>query len=130
LGVALQAGGKDKFFYRGLAVECERSRVQELQEAFYQLENPKIAKKKWSITGALMFIPFLVNKTFPHSKLLGMAKAHELEMEKLDQLFVQNVGDIDQSLIWKDGSTGSLRPVLSLATTEEGRPMFHSVHRT
>ena len=74
-----------------------------------------------------MFIPFLVNKTFPHSKILGMAKAHVLEMEKLDQLFVQNVGDIDQSLIWKDGSTGSLRPVLSLATTEEGRPMFHSV---
>ena len=130
LAVALQAGGKDKFFYRGIAVECDRSRVQELQEAFYHLENPKIAKEKWSITGAVMFIPFLVNKAFPHSKLLGMAKAHVIEMEKLDQLFIQNVGDIDQPLNWKDGSVGSLRSVLSLITTEDGRPMIHSVHKT
>ena len=130
LAVALQPGSKDKFFYRGIAVECDRSRVQELQEAFYKLENPKLAKEKWNITGAVMFIPFLVTKAFPHSKILGMAKAHVLEMGKLEQTFLQNVGDIDQILQWKDGSQGSLRSVLTQAMTEEGHPMIHSVHRT
>lgn len=130
LAVAMHPGSKDKFFYRGIAVECDRSRVQELQEAFYQLENPKIAKEKWSITGTVMFIPFLVTKAFPHSKLLGMAKAHVLEMGKLDQLFLQDIGDIDQTLHWKDGSEGTLRSVLTQATTDEGNSMIHSVHRT
>ena len=130
LAVSTQPGGTDKFFYRGIAVECERNRVQELQEAFFKLENPKIARDKWNITGAVMFIPFLVTKAFPHSKLLGMAKAHVLEMGKLEQIFLQNVGDIDQPLQWKDGSVGTLRSVLTQATTETGSPMIHSVHRT
>jgi hypothetical protein len=121
---------RNRFTFKGVAVECDRSRARELQEVFYSMESPKEAKFKYSITGGALFVPFVEDEVWPNSKILGMAKAHVQEMDKLGQVFLQNVRDIDQVLIWRDGDEESLREMLTNCTSRDGNHMIHSVHKT
>jgi len=65
-----------------VAIECDRKHVRSIQEAFYQLGNPKEEKDRWRITGRAMFLPFAETEAFKHQKILGMAKAQEQEIAK------------------------------------------------
>ena len=121
---------RNRFTFKGIAVECERNRVKELQEALYKMGSPKEARFQYGITGKAMFVPFIESEVWPNKNLLGMAKAHVQEMSKLGQLFLQNVQDIDQLLTWEEGDKESLRLMLTNCTTIDGYHMIHSVHKT
>ena len=121
---------RDRFSFKGVAIECERSRVKELQEALYKMESPQKARYEYGITGGILFVPFVENDVWTNAKILGMAKAHIQEMSKLGQIFLQNVNDIDRDLKWKDGDVESLRTMLATCTTSDGYQMIHSVHNT
>ena len=120
----------NRFTFKGVAVECDRKRVKELQEILYQMESPKEARFHFGITGKALFVPFVETEAWPNSKILGVAKAHVQEMGKLGQLFLQNVEDIDKQLVWDDGDEESLRVMLTNCTMIDGYHMIHSVHNT
>ena len=121
---------RDRFSFKGVAIECERSRVKELQEALYKMDSPQEARYEYGITGGIIFVPFVENDVWTNAKILGMAKAHVQEMSKLGQIFLQNVNDIDRNLQWRDGDDESLRTMLATCTTSDGYQMIHSVHNT
>lgn len=121
---------RNRFSFKGIAVECERKRVRELQEILYGMESPAEAQFKYSLTGRALFVPFIESDVWPNAKILGMAKMHIHEMNKLEQIFLQNVKNIDQPLTWYDGDVESLREMLTNCTTSDGFHMIHSVHNT
>lgn len=121
---------RNRFTFKGVAIECDRKRVQELQEILYQMESPKEARFQHGITGKALFVPFVESDAWPNAKILGIAKAHVQEMGKLGQIFLQNVKDIDQHLVWDDGDEETLRVMLTNCTTTDGYHMIHSVHNT
>ena len=129
LRVADQQGSKTSFNFRAIAVECDRKNVKTLQEALYQLGNPKEMKKVWPITGRALFVPFLATEAWQHHKILGMAKVQEKEMSKLGQLFLNNVQNIDKQLQLQDGKQASIREIL-LNLHEKEDEVIHSVHNT
>jgi len=96
LNITEQKGSNQRFNFKAIAIECDRKDVKTVQESFYQLGNPKEAREYWLITGRALFIPFLGTEAFKHHKILGMAKAHEKEMNKLGQIFLSNAQDIDK----------------------------------
>ena len=120
---------RNRFSFKGVAIECERSRVRELQEALYKMDSPEKAKYSYGITGGTLFVPFVENDVWTNGKILGMAKAHVQEMNKLGQIFLQNVQDIDKLLQWTDGDEESLRTMLTNCSTSDGHKMIHSVHK-
>lgn len=121
---------RNRFSFKGVAIECERNRVKDLQEALYTLESPAKARFEYGITGGSLFVPFIENDVWKNEKILGMAKAHVQEMSKLGQIFLQNVQDIDKNLHWKDGDAETLRTMLTNCTTIDGHRMIHSIHKT
>jgi hypothetical protein len=94
------------------------------------MDSPAKAKFKYGITGGTLFVPFVENDVWKNDKILGMAKAHVQEMNKLGQIFLQNVQDIDKPLKWMDGDEDSLRTMLTNCSTSDGHVMVHSIHNT
>ena len=121
---------RNRFSFKGVAIECDRGRVKELQEALYGMDSPAKAKFVYGITGGTLFVPFVENDVWKNDKILGMAKAHVQEMNKLGQIFLQNVQDIDKPLKWTDGDEESLRTMLTNCFTIDGHKMVHSIHNT
>ena len=121
---------RNRFSFKGVAIECERNRVKELQEALYTLASPEKARFEYGITGGALFVPFIENDVWKNDKILGMAKAHVQEMNKLGQIFLQNVQNIDENLLWRDGEYETLRTMLTNCTTVDGHRMIHSIHKT
>ena len=121
---------RNRLSFKGVAIECDRSRVRDLQEALYSMDSPAKARYEYGITGGTLFVPFVENDVWKNEKILGMAKMHVQEMNKLGQIFLQNVRNIDEILQWKDGEEESLRTMLTNCTTSDGHRMVHSVHNS
>ena len=86
--------------------------------------------EKWRITSNAMYIPLIVTKTWLQTKIVGVMKAHVHGMKKLGQIFIQNIGDIDQPLVWKDGRVDTLRLTMVQVKTSNGQNLIHSLHKT
>ena len=130
LSIAEQQGGTKRFTFKAIAVECDKKNVKLLQEALYQLGNPMEEKNKWGITGRAMSVPFVSTEAWQHKTILGMAKAHVKEMDKLGQIFLRNLQDIDKQLQDNDKQPTNIRKLLLNLRKEDSAEIFHSVHNT
>ena len=126
---------KTKFSFKAIAVETDSKMAGPLREAFFRLGDPKVAKHKWPVTGNCLFVPMFKTASWTTETISAMAKVHSRNMAQLEQIFVENVHDIDTPVTFREpgGSETSrtLRMAIQLSTNQAGDDnVVHSVHTT
>mmetsp|Transcript_7590 Transcript_7590/g.11020 ORF Transcript_7590/g.11020 Transcript_7590/m.11020 type:complete len:767 (-) Transcript_7590:7919-10219(-) len=126
---------KTRFNFRAIAVETDGKMAGAVKEAFFRLGDPKVAQHSWPISGKSLFVPMFKTAAWTTETISAIAKVHSKKMSQLDQIFVENIYDLDKKIIFKDVSgketPRTIREAIQSSTTLEGdERAVHSVHGT
>ena len=125
----------NKFGFKALAIETDAKMAGELREALFGLGDPKVQKHTWPVTGNSLFVPMYKTASWTTESISAMAKLHVKMVSNLEQIFVENVHAIDDTITFREpGGTETrrtLREAIQASTTKEGDEyVVHSVHTT
>ena len=109
--------------------------ASKVREAFFRLEDPKIiAKHKWPISGKNLFVPMFNSTSWTTETITSMAKLHSRTISQLDQIFIENIFDIDRNVTFREqggaDNTRSLRDAIQSLTINGDDNIVHSAHNT
>ena len=126
---------KTKYNFRAIAVETDGKMAAELRENFFRLGDPKIEKHSWPISGNYLFVPMFRTTSWPTENIAAMAKLHSRSISVLEQIFVENIFDIDKKMVFKEPggteTTRSIREAIQSLTNQTGdENVVHSAHNT
>jgi hypothetical protein len=132
LGVLDSQVTKARYGFRAIAIETDSKMAVDVREAFFRLGDPKVEKHKWPVTGRCLFIPMFRTSSWTTEGIASMAKLHSRTISQLEQIFIENIFDIDTPLtIREQGGTEhqrTLREAIQSATNSDGDAAVHSVH--
>jgi len=115
---------KNKFGFKAIAVETDGKMAGAVWEAFFRLGDPKVEKHKWPITGNLLFVPMYKTTSWTSENISTMAKLHVQTISKLEQIFVENIYDIDTPVTFKGPggmeNQSTLREAIQTSTNSVG----------
>jgi len=89
---------KTKVEFKAIAVETDSKMAEKLKEALFRLGDPKVEKYKWPVTGKALFIPMYKTTAWTTENIAAMARLHASTISNLEQIFVENVFDIDTDI--------------------------------
>ena len=126
---------KTKFGFKAIAIETDSKMAGALREAFFRLGDPKVAKHQWPVTGNCLFVPMYRTNAWTTETISAMAKIHARSIAQLEQIFVDNVFDIDTKITFKEPGgaeqTRSLRSAIQSSTSRDSEDsVVNSVHKT
>lgn len=132
LGVLDSQVTQARFGFRAIAVETDSKMAATVRESFFRLGDPKVEKYKWPVTGNSLFIPMFKTTSWTTEGIAAMAKLHSRTISQLEQIFIENIYDIDTPVtIREPGGTEQMRTIreaIQSATNSDGDEAVHSVH--
>ena len=132
LGVLDSQTTQARYGFRAIAVETDSKMAVEVKEALFRLGDPKVEKYKWPITGKCLFIPMFRTASWTTEGIAAMAKLHSRTISQLEQIFIENIFDIDKLVVFREQGGAeqqrTIREAIQSATNIEGEDAVHSVH--
>jgi hypothetical protein len=124
-------GSSVKYAFQAVVVETSATSAKQLREAFYNLQKPSIAVRKYPYTGSYQFVPFLQSKEWTAHKILQLAKVHVTIIKDLRPIFVANGQNINNTI----SPTGQTLLQGFMGMTCKGQQgeavqLLHSIHNT
>ena len=124
-----------KVEFKAIAIETDGNMAEKLREKLFKLGDPKVEKHKWPVTGKALFTPMYKTAAWTPDTIAAMARLHLSIITKLEQIFVENVFDIDAELTFREPggveTKRTLREAIEASTNQEGdEQVVHSVHTT
>mmetsp|Transcript_21349 Transcript_21349/g.30539 ORF Transcript_21349/g.30539 Transcript_21349/m.30539 type:complete len:614 (+) Transcript_21349:3-1844(+) len=132
LGVLDSQATQARYGFRAIAVETDSKMAATVRESFFRLGDPKVEKYKWPVTGSSLFIPMFKTSSWTTEGIASMAKLHSRTISQLEQIFIENIYDIDTPVTIREPGgteqTRTIRKAIQSATNSDGDEAVHSVH--